>query len=159
MPAVESKYCTVAGTETDFRGRRGFGGFSFGGAITWEVFSLCLEQFSFFFPTSGYLLEKIADKSAGLGKSVSQLAKHVENSRKKATEFHIYAVTGANDIAYVPMKEQIQLMRRFPKLFNEENMTFTVCENGLHNYEYAGVYLYNALRAFERYAGGAENAI
>ena len=155
MPAVESRYCTATGRETAHRSRRGFGGFSFGGAITWEVFSQCLEQFSFFFPASGYFLDKIAERSVDLGKRVSQLAGHVENSYKEAKEFYIYAVTGEKDIAYTPMKEQIQLMKKVPEIFNEENMTFAVCENGLHNYEYAGMYLYNALRAFDWYTGGA----
>ena len=149
LPAVEGKYLPALSCEREKqREKRAFGGFSFGGGIAWEVWKHCVDYFAFFFPNSGYYLKKIKDNAANMQALANETADFLRASRIDKRKFRIHAMTGSRDIAYEPMKAQIEAMREHKDLFDQENLQFFVLQDGLHDSICAGIYFYHALKYF-----------
>lgn len=145
IPAVEGKYSTYADDTTldgikASRDHRAFAGFSMGSVATWRTFEYCLDYFRYFFPESGSLTT-----------DAGRMAEMVKNAGYEWNDFFIYAASGTADFAYSSFKQQIDNMIaegetfRFADNETEGNIYYLEQEGGIHNYEYAHLYLFNGL--------------
>ncbi len=145
IPAVEGQYSTYAENVTAdgikaSRDHRAFAGFSMGSVATWRTFEYCLDYFRYFFPESGSLTT-----------DEKRMAAMVEDSGHEWNDFFIYAASGTDDFAYSSFRQQIDNMIaegetfRFADNETEGNIYYLEKEGGIHNYEYAHLYLYNGL--------------
>lgn len=147
IPAVEGKYSTYAEDTTPSgleasRDYRAFSGFSMGSVTTWHTFQYCLDEFRYFFPSSGNLTT-----------DGTYMASMVKDSGHSWEDFFIFAASGTDDFAYSSFKYQIAAMAnvtdgtfRYADNEQEGNLYFLEQEGGIHSGEYAVEYIYNALR-------------
>jgi hypothetical protein len=147
MPAVEGKYHTYAqeaGTEgfRASRDHRAFGGFSMGSVATWRTFQKCLDEFRYFFPSSGSLTLN--------GKYMADM---VLQAGRKWRDFFIYAMTGSRDFAASSFVEQIRNMAGCPDVFRygpdeaQHNLYLQIKDGGMHDKQNALTYFFNAMCA------------
>ena len=125
------------------RKNRAIGGFSMGGVMTWYAFLQALDLFYWFLPLSGDCW--ICGETGGgrePERTAAELAAALE--RQGAPDFRIHAITGSKDIAFPNLDAQIRAMAKYPE-FSDERLTYSVLENGVHDYETIFRYLYNAL--------------
>lgn len=152
MPAVESKYHTYAETadEAGFaasRSHRTFGGFSAGGATTWQVFLNGRNYFEFFMPLSGAL--ELGGDGSTAETDAETLAAAANNSDLL---FFIFAATGTRDVAYQGLTAQINAMKSLTDTFtftengfDSGNLMYYTAEGNSHDYPYTYEYVYNGL--------------
>lgn len=147
IPAVEEHYSTYAGDATReglkaSRDHRAFAGFSMGSVATWRIFQYCLDEFRYFFPSSGNLTT-----------DGDYMVSIVKDSGHTWDDFFIFAASGTDDFAYSAFKSQITAMAnaedgvfRYADNEQEGNLYFLEQEGGVHSGVYAVEYIYNALR-------------
>lgn len=156
LPAVESRYKSYAEDVTPeglsaSRAHRGFGGFSMGSCTTWFQFLENLPYFSVFVPLSGdcWVIEQQGGGSHS-EETAELLARQALDGLKAGLDFQIFAATGSEDPAAVPMRPQIEWMKKHPVFsFSEDpavgNLHFFVAEGKRHAYECVYHYLYTYL--------------
>ncbi|MGN1389194.1 MAG: alpha/beta hydrolase, partial [Bulleidia sp.] len=143
LPAVDHMYRTYAETADSrhLRDSRAFGGFSMGSVATWRTFQHCLNEFRYFFPSSGNLT---SDGEA--------MAEMVKQQGYGPEDFCIFAASGTDDFAYPAFAEQIAAMAREKEMFrvsrSEEdgNLWFLVKKDGIHDHRNALLYFFNAMK-------------
>jgi enterochelin esterase-like enzyme len=125
------------------RNERLISGFSMGGVTTWYAFLQALDLFYWFLPLSGDCW--ICGETGG-GREPERTAAELAAAlaRQGAPDFRIHAITGSKDIAFPNLDAQIRAMAKYPE-FSDERLTYSVLENGVHDYETIFRYLYNAL--------------
>lgn len=136
IPAVEKAFSVVAD-----RDHRAFCGFSMGSVATWRTFQYCLDEFRYFFPSSGNLTTDGA-----------YMASMVQSAGYQWNDFFIFAASGTNDFAYAAFRAQIETMAavddgafRWADNEIEGNLYFLEQDGGTHSGEYALEYIYNSL--------------
>ncbi|MGP1441761.1 MAG: alpha/beta hydrolase [Anaerovoracaceae bacterium] len=157
MPAVESRYNSFADTvdEEGFsasRTHRAIGGFSMGGVVMWYVFQRHLNAFSVFLPQSGdSWFNGMHSGSRHCEEDAADLVNAVRKSGYAPEDFSIYMMTGTGDNAYPHLIVQSEAMKvhseifKFSDTFGEGNFYFNIAFNGIHWYDFAYEYLFNAL--------------
>lgn len=151
MPLVEGEFSTFAMNDLSMEGfvrsreHRAFTGFSMGACTTWFMFLEASDVIKNFLPLSG---DCWALESQGGGKypekTAELLKEHVVASGMKKEDFLIYGATGTADIAYEPMKAQMEAMEKLTDVFDASesgNFKFYVEEGQRHSYEAVNRYL------------------
>lgn len=155
MPAVEAHYHTYAESTDDAgfeasRTHRAFGGFSAGGATTWQVFLGGLDRFAYFMPLSGALTLG-GDESAGQ-QDARLLADAAVDSGYTKQDYFIFSATGTRDVAYQGLTAQIEAMKARTDAFeytdtdfSEGNLIYYTVQGNQHDYPYTYEYVWNGL--------------
>jgi len=157
LPAVEGTYRTfAAGADQaalkNAREHRAFGGFSMGAVNTWCAFQLHLDCFAVFVPLSGdsWALGPLAGGTRA-GETAALLCESVREAGFGPEDFHIYAATGTEDMAYVSLTPQIEAMKAIDDMFRFRedraggNLHYLLGQGMDHSYEDVCQYLYNYL--------------
>lgn len=158
IPAIESKFSTYAesldreGLKAS-REHRGYTGYSMGSLSTWTNYLENMDCFKYFMPMSGdYWIngESIANEAARV------LSDAAVNSGYAKDDIFIHAITGDLDIAYVRMKNMIDVLEENSPFFDfmtdekDGNFCFSVEPNATHDYIYMPLYFYNVIPEFFR---------
>lgn len=158
IPAIESVYSTYAESVSDedivaSRGHRGFGGYSMGAAITWNIFINNLDCFYYYMPNCGGLQNPyVPHLSTNLGERLNNA---VESMGYTTDDYFIYSAVGTLDITYNSTKCLItNLYKDYDKnfIFTQDNtkngnITFKRSLFKLHSFDNAITNFYNALPA------------
>lgn len=151
VPAVEKKYRTM-----DSRDHRSVMGWSLGSMISWNLFMQDLDLFSRFAFLSGQAspgIEKLnrnaiydrewANRTAGL------IAEAVAKQGMVKKDFNIFAATGSEDIAFVPLALQMSVLQSYTDYFSfggeGQNAAFLVWKDGEHHTKWRLQYTINAI--------------
>ena len=157
IPAVESSYGSFTVTVdregiSASRRHRAIGGFSMGGVAMWYAFQRYLDAFSIFLPQSGdSWFNGMHSGSRHCEDDAADLVKAVEKSGYTPDDFSIYMMTGTGDNAYPHLMVQSEAMKarseifKFSDTFGDGNFYFNIAFNGIHWYDFAYEYLFNAL--------------
>ena len=157
IPAAESRYSSFAVTVdregiSASRRHRAIGGFSMGGVAMWYAFQRYLDAFSIFLPQSGdSWFNGMHSGSRHCEDDAADLVKAVEKSGYTPDDFSIYMMTGTGDNAYPHLMVQSEAMKarseifKFSDTFGDGNFYFNIAFNGIHWYDFAYEYLFNAL--------------
>lgn len=151
IPMVESQYMTYAEKTPDpahleaSRYHRAFGGFSVCGQLVWSNMMHNLDVFAYHLPMSGEY------------EGTPEEFLYAVNSFNLTNDpFYIFAATGTDDIAQTNMSAWIDTLRSDPHFkvtddFANGNLIYTEYEGGMHWWNSARIYAYNALKLFFRH--------
>lgn len=151
MPTIEKRYRTYAKSTDDIdlknsRDHRFFSGFSLGAVTTWSQFEHNLQYISKFIPMSGdSWIEGIYGGRYKPRQTVNSLEKIIESSGLTNNDFHIFAGIGTVDPIWGQVVNQMQAMME-SRVFNRNNTSFWILQNGRHDLHACGCYLYHALK-------------
>lgn len=151
IPIVENRYHTYT-KNTDMTGikasreHRAIGGFSMGAVTTWYAFEHTLDCFKYFMPISSdsWSLGRFAGMDYPT-ETAEYFANIVRSSTSSKNDFHIWACSGTDDVAYDRIWAQVQAMAQITDVFSVGNLTFHEQEGARHEFRFLAEYLYNAL--------------
>lgn len=151
IPIVESRYHTYT-ESTDIVGikasreHRAIGGFSMGAVTTWYALEHTLDCFKYFMPISSdsWSLGRFAGMDYPT-ETAEYFANIVRSSTSSKNDFHIWACSGTDDVAYDRIWAQVQAMAQITDVFSVGNLTFHEQEGARHEFQPIAEYLYNAL--------------
>lgn len=151
IPIVENRYHTYT-KNTDMTGikasreHRAIGGFSMGAVTTWYALEHTLDCFKYFMPISSdsWSLGRFAGMDYPT-ETAEYFANIVRSSTSSKNDFHIWACSGTDDVAYDRIWAQVQAMAQITDVFSVGNLTFHEQEGARHEFQPIAEYLYNAL--------------
>ena len=151
IPTVESKYSTYADSVSAAdlkasRYHRAFGGYLTGASMTWTILKNDLDMIAYYLPMSG-----------GYQGELSDLTSAIDRFGYPNDAFYIFAAGGkGNDLANSEMDALMQMLCTDPHFtpsdsFNNGNLIYLVCEDGVPWSRFMRNYICNALPLFFRH--------
>ena len=153
MKAVEGKYHTYAESVSDddlkaSRDHRAFGGFSLGSVTTWQIFVHDYDYVRYFLPMSGSSWYYGGYGDFQTVKNVDYIEQLVEDNNLDERGYFIYHAVGTEDVVKSQTLMQAEEMLNRSDVFSPDHYMFFQKENGVHDFEAAQEFIYNALPLF-----------
>lgn len=156
IPAVGRQYNTYLTKFTPeairaTRAHRAAGGFSMGSLTTWYVMAADAPYIRNFIPLSGDLwVYDAAGKKLPAADAANWMCQKLAPVFRQGMDLSVTGFTGANDIAYTPMKTFVEALKTHTEYFHYAqdgtgNLSFHVLPEGVHSYRYINQYLCNVL--------------
>lgn len=156
IPTVEGMYRTYAAATDenslmDARDHRAVGGFSLGGVATWYVMLQEMNLFRYYMPFSEVSWDDGEGGIKGIYNcflSADQLHQAVIEQGYSANDLVLFAATGTQDSAYIPMILQMEALAFYQDIFHYgENTFFYIAIGGKHCLKDARRYIILGLQA------------
>lgn len=153
MPAVEGHFHTYAKSVSDedlkaSRNHRAFGGFSLGSVTTWQIFVHDYDYVRYFLPMSGSSWYYGGYGDFQTGKNVDYIEQLVKDNDLETKGYFIYHAVGTQDSVKSQTLMQAEEMLTRDDVFTPKHYVFYQKEGGIHDYNAAQEFIYNALPLF-----------
>lgn len=164
MSAVEGRFHTYANSASDedlraSRDHRAFGGFSLGSVTTWQIFVHDYDYVRYFLPMSGSSWYYGGYGDFQTVKNVDYIEQLVKDNDLSERGYFIYHAVGTNDSVKSQTLMQAEEMLNWSDVFTADHYVFYQKDGGVHDFNAAQEFIWNALPLFFQDDGSAEPII